>query len=362
MMTQQHTTWSSGPQAAPDAQQERGLPNMIGQSATMRRLARSVRRLAPAEVPVMVRGESGTGKELGAAALHCLSDRSDQPFVAINGATIGEQLGASALFGHARGAFTGAATAREGAFRRAHRGTLFIDEVGALPPTAQAALLRAVEEGVVMPLGDDSPRATDVRLVVATCEPIERMVARGEFRADLYQRLSVCVLWVPALRERRSDIRPLAHHLLQRAPVGVSSIEDDALELLSELPLTGNVRELRNLLVQAALGADGPVLRATDVAEALRARSAPSRRWGHARKDALALLARTEGNISRAARLAGVPRSTFRGWIAKAADRNESQKEPTTPIPCSSGLMMGASEKLGPRSLFAVPPSPLSMK
>jgi DNA-binding NtrC family response regulator len=297
----------------------------------MRRLARCVRRLASAKVPVMVRGESGTGKELVAQALHRLSDRQTGPFVAINGATIGEQLGASALFGHARGAFTGAAAARQGAFRSAHRGTLFIDEVGALPASAQAALLRAVEEGVVLPLGDDRPRATDVRLVVATCQPIEQMVARGLFRPDLYQRLSVCVVWVPPLRERRSDIPKLAHHLLAQAPVAIDRVDDMALEVLADLPLAGNVRELRNLLVQAALGADGRILRAADVIEAVRARTAPRRRWNGQARDALGWLAKADGNISRAARLAGVPRSTFRGWLERA----RAQKEPTTPMPCS---------------------------
>src|SRR5262245_2650680 len=162
------------------------LPGMIGRAPAMLRLGALVQKVASLSVPTLVRGESGSGKELVARAIHALSARSEGPFVAINAATLEGDLAASALFGHSRGAFTGASQERQGAFRRADGGTLFIDEVGSLPLKVQAALLRVVEEGAVRPLGDDRVVAADVRIVAATCEPLEAMVDRGQFRTDLY--------------------------------------------------------------------------------------------------------------------------------------------------------------------------------
>lgn len=297
------------------------LPSLVGDAPCMRRMAALVRRLACIDFPVLVRGESGSGKELVARALHQCGRRAPEPFVAINGATVGAELGASALFGHARGAFTGASHARLGAFRRAHRGTLFIDEVGALPAEAQTVLLRAVEEGSVLPIGADCPVEVDVRVVVATCEPLEKMVEAGKFRGDLYQRLSACIVHVPPLRERTEDLPHLVRHLLVSLRLGVSGVEPQALSLLGRQLFVGNVRELRNLLTQAALVASEPTLRAADVASALRAR------WSQAdcpmaTVDAVRLLEEADGNISRAARLACAPRSTFRDWLTKARQQS----------------------------------------
>ena len=197
------------------AERDRPLDGVIGGAAAMLRMASSVRKIAALRLPVLLRGESGTGKDLVARAVHDESPRAARPFVAINAATISRELAESELFGHQRGAFTGAVRDRRGAFREASGGTLFLDEIASLSLEVQAKLLRVVEEGMVRPLGAESSTPVDVRLVVATCEPLERMVKERLFRADLYERIAVCVVQVPALRERSEDIPALARHLLK---------------------------------------------------------------------------------------------------------------------------------------------------
>jgi DNA-binding NtrC family response regulator len=312
--------------AADAAGAQRRLPGLVGDAPPMRRLTQLVERVAPLEAPVLVRGESGSGKELVARALHQWSRRAAGPYVTVNAATLGEDLGGSALFGHARGAFTGAHEARSGAFRRAHRGTLFIDELGSLPLRVQATLLRAVEEGVVQPLGEDRSHAVDVRLVAATCEPLEHMVARGAFRADLYQRLSVCVLAVPALRERLSDLPALVRYLVSASGMGDYRVADDAIDLLQHYSFPGNVRELRNVLTQAAICASSGSIGAAEVAEALAQRSTPLKPR-LTPEEALSLLDEHGGNISAAARSAGVPRTSFRDLARRARETRSEGAE-----------------------------------
>jgi DNA-binding NtrC family response regulator len=227
------------------------------------------------------------------------------------------ELAASALFGHERGAFTGASARRVGAFRRAHRGTLFLDEVSALTPSVQAALLRVVEEGIVLPVGSDQPIRADVRLVAATCEPLETMVERGLFRRDLYQRLSTCILWIAPLRERRGDIAAIARHIVSSNDMGIAGIDDEALLVLGRCKFPGNVRELRNVLIQAALCTDHSIITAAAVSAALEQRRGVMRPRV-APPAAVQLLSESGGNVSEAARRAGIARSTFRGLLKRA--------------------------------------------
>ncbi|MEJ7734614.1 MAG: sigma 54-interacting transcriptional regulator [Polyangiaceae bacterium] len=245
--------------------------------------------------------------------------------MALNAAAISRELAESELFGHERGAFTGASRDRKGAFREASGGTLFLDEIGAVPPDLQTKLLRVVEEGSVRAVGAEAAQRVDVRLVAATCEPLEAMVAGRAFRADLYERLAVCVLRVPPLRERPQDIAAIAEHLLAHAEVGHRELSDGALGLLRAQRWPGNVRELRNVLVQAALRAPGRIL-AADVAEVLAARTRAGRhRVGPG--EALRIYEEAGRNVSAAARRAQLPRSTMRDLL-RAAGRPPPDRPP----------------------------------
>ena len=290
------------------------LPGVIGDSEPMRKLASRVRRYAAVGVPVLVRGQTGVGKDLVARSLHELSPFRRGPFVVINAATISRELAESELFGHQKGAFTGASSARKGAFRQADEGTLFIDEIAALGLDVQAKLLRVVEDGAVRPLGTEETFPVRVRLVVATCEPLESMIDAGVFREDLYERLAVGVLDVPALHERPSDIPLLARHLLAVSGFP-TKIAQQALAILATRIYRGNVRELRNILVQAALRTNG-VIEAEDVRTVLLERSESRRRLSSV--EAAHILEVCEGNMSKAARQARIPRSTLRGLLARS--------------------------------------------
>ncbi|WP_272427009.1 sigma 54-interacting transcriptional regulator [Polyangium jinanense] len=320
-----------GSALAGETHQGAPLSLLVGRSAPMRRLGGAVRRLAPLRLPVMIRGESGTGKDLVARALHEESPRKGKPFVALNAATISRELAESELFGHQRGAFTGALRDRRGAFREAHQGTLFLDEIAALPLDVQAKLLRVVEEGIVRPLGAETTTHVDVRLVVATCEPLEQMVAVRRFRADLYERLAVCLVRVPPLRERTEDIAALCMHLFATSEIGPRELSPGALAALRAEKWPGNVRELRNVIVQAAVRAPG-VIQAEHVTSVLAERG--GRRVKLCPDDARRLFEEAGGNTSEAARRAAVPRSTMRDLLrAAGATARLSQNVPTTPSP-----------------------------
>lgn len=295
------------------------LPSLVGRSRPMRQLAAAVRRVAPLQLPVLLRGESGTGKDLVARAIHAESTRADRPFVVLNAATILRDIAESELFGHRRGAFTGAHRDRRGAFAEANLGTLFLDEIAALSLEVQAKLLRAVEEGVVRPLGAEGTTQVNVRLIVATCEPLETLVAERRFRADLYERLAVCRIHLPALRDRPDDIPLLAEHLLATSEIGPRELSPGALVALRAHRWQGNVRELRNVLVQAALLAHGRVL-PEHVTAVLADREPPVRRK-ITPADALRAFEEVGGNISAAARLADIPRSTMRDLLRAAKER-----------------------------------------
>lgn len=288
------------------------LPGLLGRSPSMQQLARSARSIAALRLPALLRGESGTGKDLVARAIHEVGPRAGKPFVALNAAAIVRELSESELFGHVRGAFTGAARDRRGAFREAHGGTLFLDEIGSISLELQAKLLRVVEEGMVRPVGSELSKPVDVRLIAATCEPLEAMVAERRFRADLYERLAVCVVHVPALRARREDIPALARHLLHASELGPRELSPGALAALCAHAFPGNVRELRNIVVQAAVRA-GARIEAEHVEEVLRERAGERQRVS--KEEVLRLFEETGHNISAAARRASLPRSTVRDML-----------------------------------------------
>ncbi len=243
---------------------------LIGESAAMRRLREEIRRLAPIPSPVLILGESGSGKELVARDLHSFGGAAKAPFVAINCAALPESLVESELFGHERGAFTGADRARKGAFEQAGQGTLFLDEIGELPPPAQAKLLRALEAREITRLGAERVTPVEARVIAATHRDLDSDVAEKRFRQDLYFRLNVHVLRVPPLRERPSDIPLLTEHFLDHicARFGMKRkrIEPEAMELLTRYDWRrNNVRELRNIVERLIIAADDDVIRAEHV-------------------------------------------------------------------------------------------------
>ena len=225
-----------------DAATDAGI---VGRSAAIRGVLDALLLAAPTDATVLIEGETGTGKELVAKAVHRLSRRSRAPFVPVNCAALPETLVESELFGHAKGAFTGADKNREGRFQQAHRGTLFLDEIGEMPLALQAKLLRAIQEGEVQPLGSTKPEKVDVRVVAATNRKLEQLAAAGTFRADLYYRLNVVPLHIPPLRERPEDVAPLTAHFLKAAK---RSLTVAALAALERYAWPGNVREMENLI------------------------------------------------------------------------------------------------------------------
>jgi len=225
---------------------------MGGRSEAMRRIYQLIEMAAPTKCRVFISGESGTGKELIARAIHALSPRRDRPFIELNCAAIPSELIESEMFGHVKGAFTGAVADRKGKFEAATTGTLFLDELGDMSLITQAKLLRVLQEGIITPVGSSEPRPVDVRIVSATSKNLQEEIARGTFREDLYHRINVLTVAVPPLRARREDIPELAEHFLRLA-----SVENDvkpkrlsprAIDLLIQMPWQGNVRELRNLM------------------------------------------------------------------------------------------------------------------
>ncbi|MBL8349356.1 MAG: sigma-54-dependent Fis family transcriptional regulator [Burkholderiaceae bacterium] len=251
----------------------RGVPapaGLIGRSAPFQAMLEMVARVGPSQASVLLLGESGTGKELLARAVHEASLRAAQPLVVVDCASLPETLFESELFGHERGAFTGAHGARPGLVEAASGGTLFLDEVGDIPLAMQVKLLRLLESGTYRRVGSTELRRADLRVISATHRDLARRVAEGRFREDLFYRLSTFPIHLPALRERRDDIPLLAVSLLARvAPKRRLTLAPAALQRLAAHPFPGNVRELRNVLERAALLADGPVIDAAQVERAL---------------------------------------------------------------------------------------------
>ncbi len=265
------------------AQGQPAAQGLIGRAPAFQHMLALVARVAPSQAAVLLLGESGTGKELVARAVHETSLRAQRALVAVDCASLPDNLFESELFGHERGAFTGANTARAGLVEAASGSTLFLDEVGDIPLLMQVKLLRLLETGTYRRVGSTELRHADIRLVAATHRDLERMVAEGRFREDLYYRLSIFPIHLPALRERRADIPLLAAALLQRvAPGRRLALAPQALKLLQAQDYPGNVRELRNLLERASLLCDGQTLQAAHIQQALMSGRRPpdARRHG----------------------------------------------------------------------------------
>lgn len=247
---------------------------LVTADPAMRALFAQVERVAPSQAAVLVRGETGTGKEHIARALHQLSARREGPFLAVNCATFTPELLASELFGHVRGAFTGAIRDRKGLFELADGGTLFLDEIAELPLGLQAQLLRVVQERSFVPVGGTEPIQVNVRLISATHRSLRHEVAAGRFRADLMYRVRVIPLFLPPLRARAADLAPLLWHFIERLealyPRRIEAIDHATFALLSRYDWPGNVRELRNALEYAMATGEGPNLRASQLPPELR--------------------------------------------------------------------------------------------
>ncbi len=298
---------------------ETSYRGLVGVSAAMRRLFAVLKRLEGSLVNVLVHGESGVGKELVARAIHAGSARAAGPMYAVNCGALARELVASELFGHKRGAFTGAVEQRVGAFEAAHGGTLFLDEIGELPLDVQPVLLRALESGEVRPVGDTEAKRVNVRVVAATNKSLDDEVKAGRFRGDLFYRLAVVKLEVPPLRDRPEDIELLAKTFARSA--GIAELPADVLASLSRMPWPGNARELRNAVeafvaLGSLPGAAGPALEALDqlmqqVIDPERPYAEQKERFAElfTRNYLTLLLARTGGNQSEAARISGMERS-----------------------------------------------------
>jgi two-component system response regulator HydG len=244
---------------------ERDFHHIVGRSKPMRTLFRQIKLVAPSNSTVLIQGESGTGKELIARAIHQQSPRSDRPFVAIDCGTLPEPLLESELFGHARGAFTGAVQAKKGLFDEAHGGTLFLDEIGDTVAVFQSKLLRVLQEGEIRPVGANKSIKVDVRVIAATNKELKQLVEKGAFREDLYYRLAVVPLRLPPLRERREDIPLLVEHCAKKYcaqnHLPLKGVSAKALQLLLDAPWPGNVRELENVIERAVLLSPGAEIR-----------------------------------------------------------------------------------------------------
>ncbi|HEY3493728.1 MAG TPA: sigma 54-interacting transcriptional regulator [Polyangiaceae bacterium] len=316
------------------------IPGLIGSSAPMLRVAEEVVRHARSRASVLVQGESGTGKDVVARALHTLSGRTGE-YVPLNVGAFPDALCDSELFGHRRGAYTGAVTSRAGAFEAAHKGTLFLDEVAELSAAAQVKLLRVVEDGAVRPIGASQAVQVDVRVVSASWASLGERVREQRFRSDLFHRLATVTITLPPLRKRKSDIPLLARVLLGRlaADVGERELSAAALERLLEYSWPGNVRELSAVLYRAAMLANGLQILGChiELPDAGTPRPAGPRRGAACARD---LLAEHGGNVSAAARAAGVPRSTFRSWLERSRG---DQNRPPSESPAESGATQGVT-------------------
>ncbi|MEG6019263.1 two-component system response regulator GlrR [Enterobacter hormaechei] len=294
--------------------------SIVTRSPVMLRLLEQARMVAQSDVSVLINGQSGTGKEILAQAIHNASPRSKNAFIAINCGALPEQLLESELFGHARGAFTGAVSSREGLFQAAEGGTLFLDEIGDMPAPLQVKLLRVLQERKVRPLGSNRDIDINVRIISATHRDLPKVMARNEFREDLYYRLNVVNLKIPALAERAEDIPLLANHLLRQAADRhkpfVRAFSTDAMKRLMTASWPGNVRQLVNVIEQCVALTSSPVISDALVEQALEGENTALPTFAEARNQfelnyLCKLLQITKGNVTHAARMAGRNRTEF---------------------------------------------------
>ncbi|MGL5094731.1 MAG: sigma-54 interaction domain-containing protein, partial [Planctomycetia bacterium] len=333
-----------------------------GGSDAMQRILSSVRKIADSHATVLVRGESGTGKSLLAEVLHRNSARAKGPFVKVHCAALAPMLLESELFGHVKGAFTGAHRDKVGRFQLGHKGTIFLDEIGDVTLETQTKLLRVLQESAFEPVGSSETMTVDVRIIAATHQPLEELIRRGRFREDLFYRLNVISLMTPALRDRRDDVPELALYFLQRyaqqAGKQVVDVSDDALDLMRWYDWPGNIRELENVVERAVVMTAGPEITPEDLPPELHARrpggrtasegnGGATKNWPAAVDAGASLFARAEaaarreagslvdeldeverqrlvdalrnagGNKARASRLLGIPRTTFSSKLRK---------------------------------------------
>jgi len=300
--------------SSPETRSDSWRSDIVTASPAMDALLAEARLAAESDASLLIQGESGTGKELLARAIHRASPRHAKPFVAINCGAIPPELLESELFGHLKGAFTGASRDHPGLFQSAEGGTVFLDEIGDMPAQLQVKLLRVLQEGEVRPVGSTETRAVDVRILSATHRNLEEAIASGEFREDLYYRLNVVTLTLPPLRERREDIPLLAQHFLtaltEKYRRRIHGFAPDALDMLVAADWPGNIRQLHNVLEQCCALCTTPTIPATLVARALRDKPAEIQPLAEARaafeRDYLiTLLKLTRGQVSEVARLAG---------------------------------------------------------
>ncbi|OYT73328.1 MAG: hypothetical protein CFK52_01785 [Chloracidobacterium sp. CP2_5A] len=320
-----------GEPPAPAAAGVMDASGMVGRSAAMVALYKEIARVAPTRSTALIIGESGTGKELVARAIHRHSLRAEGPFLPVNCGALPENLLESELFGHTRGAFTGAVADRKGLWAEADQGTLFLDEIGDIPLAMQVKLLRALQEGEVRPVGSSRARQVDARVIAATNRNLEADVAAGRFREDLYYRLSAVTLHVPPLRQRREDLPLLAEAFLEKAATALGRslrLEPAALAALAEYDFPGNIRELQSAIEYAAIHARGGVVRPEDLPLKLQASEAsaaasPAPSWLASnfadlptldeleRRYLMHVLEAVKGNRTRAAEILGIDRRTL---------------------------------------------------
>ena len=310
---------------------------LIGKSPQMETLLDQIGRVASTEGRVLIQGESGTGKELVAEAIHRASSRSGKPFVKVNCAAIPKDLIESELFGHERGAFTGATAMKKGKFELADGGTLFLDEIGDMAPDTQAKVLRALEEGEIERVGGRQVIPVDVRVIAATNKDLEEEIGRGHFREDLYWRLNVVPIFVVPLREREGDVRVLAEHFMRvfcaRNGKRLKHIAPEAMRLLEEYDWPGNVRELKNIVERLIIMGSGEVISAEEVGAALGGQGMPGRWEGRSLRErveryerqlVLGELTVNQGNVSRTARNLRVDRANLqrklRAWGVRGGE------------------------------------------
>jgi DNA-binding NtrC family response regulator len=331
---ERHPPLASPPPERPEVEGLDSYEGLLFRSGAMRAVTKTLRELEESEVSVLIQGETGTGKELAARAIHARSRRRQGPFLPINLGAIPDGLRESELFGHVRGAFTGAAASRTGLFLGADRGSLFLDEVGEASPALQVAFLRVLEDATITPVGADRPRRIDVRVISATNQGLVQLVREGRFRRDLYYRLNVFPVRLPPLRDRTEDVFPLARHFLRGASRRLgrepADISQEARLALEAHGWEGNVRELRSVMERAALVCKGGLVKAADLPLGPESDDSQPRMPGieivpngstlrdMERQILLRTLTLADGNQSQAARILGLHESTLRFRLRRA--------------------------------------------
>jgi two-component system NtrC family response regulator len=314
---------NSAPQQAQHASGSFNRCGIIGKSAALCGVLDTVARVAPTDAPVLILGENGTGKEMIAQAIHTNSPRSKQSFVMVNLGGISQSLFESEMFGHTKGAFTGAVAARKGRFEMADKGTIFLDEIGDLDPASQVKMLRVLQQHTFEPLGDSKPRKVDIRVVCATNADLPAMVAARTFREDLYYRINLITLRLPPLRERREDIPLLVNHFAREnarlAGISVPEITADAMQWLTRQPFPGNIRELKNLVERTMIVSGADILDTADFERSAAPTdsnaNAPSLEGATLddleRAAITNALEKYDGNLSKAAEALGITRQSL---------------------------------------------------